>query len=403
VVKTYHKNVCRICGSVKLKLFVDLGEMPHAGDFLNKNEIGKEIYYPLKIYICGNCKLVQVLDVVNPDKLFKDYKYASSVGLSRYFEEYADYLFSKKILKKGDFVVEIGSNDGVFLSPLEKRGAKTLGVDPAKNINKIARKRSLKILDGYFDTKIAERISNKYGKANMITASNVLAHIDDIGEVVRGIKILLETNGVLLFEVHYLPTLIDKNQYDFFYNEHLCYYTLTNILNLLNKYKLKVTDVQFTDLHGGTIRVFAGHSENVNLKTSAKVKSILKKEKGAEFSGKINNYPAIVYKKINSFKKKVAEITEKGEILVGYGASGRANTIINSAGISRKEIKYVVDDSPLRAGKYMPGSHIPVKSLDFFLKDEKAKHLILFAWAYKNQILAKIELFVKRGGNIIKP
>lgn len=377
--------------------------MPHAGDFLNKSQLGKEKYYSLKIYICGMCKLIQVLDVISPEELFNNYKYSSSIGLSKYFEEYANFLKSKKYFNKGDLIVEIGSNDGVFLEPLKKYGAKTLGVDPALNINEIARKKGLKIIDGYFDSKIAVKIIKKYGKAKIITASNVLAHIDDIGEVIRGIKSLLDFDGLLLIEVHYLPTLIDKNQYDFFYNEHLCYYTLNNIVFLLNKFELKPVGFQFTDLHGGTIRVFAGHSENVSLKTSAKIKSILKKEKGALFANKIKNYPTSVNKKIKLFKEKLVEITKNNGMSVGFGASGRANTLINSAGISSNEIKYIVDESPLRAGKYMPGSHIPVKKLDYFLNDKKPTHIILFAWAYREQIIPKLSAFTARGGKIIKP
>lgn len=403
MVKMYRRRTCRVCGGKGLSLYLNLGKMPLAGNFLRKGEIGNEENYPLKIYKCSKCNLLQVVHVVDPDILFKNYKYSSSIGLKHYFSNYAKGLFKENLIHRSDFIVEIGSNDGVFLEPLMKLGAKVIGVEPSANISRMALAKGVKTINNYFSESVASMILSKHGPADVITASNVMAHIDDLDSIVRGIKLLLGENGFFVMEAHYLPKLITKNQYDFFYNEHLCYFSLSNIHSLFKRFGMEVWDAMFTDLHGGTIRVFIKNNTNTFYKIKPAVFKILKSENSPAFKKNLKDYPEKVFQKINKFKADLLKIRENNEKIVGYGASGRANTILNSAEIDTNTIEYIVDDSPLRAGKYMPGSHIPIKVPSYLLKDKKIKYCLLLAYTYKDQILIKLKHFIKRGGKIISP
>lgn len=397
------RKTCRFCKDKDLGLVLDMGLMPHAGNFLKRAELGKELYYPLRIYYCRNCSLVQVCDIPNRDTLFSDYKYASSYSLSSYFERLAKKL--SKIIKKGDFVFEIGSNDGVLLQPLKKLGFKVLGIDPAKNIAEIANSRGIETIVDYFSAKVATEVVTKYGEAELILANNVLAHIDDMDDIAKGIKKLLREDGIFIFEVHYLPDLINKLQYDFFYNEHLCYYLVTPLKKFWEKNGLAIFKVEKTMTHGGSIRVYLKHKSNTDRKINKSVKhfcdyerknNLLTEKTYLDFSEKVKLH------KVN-FLKFLNNLNLRGHMVVGYGASGRANTILNYCGVTTDQIEYIVDESPLRYGRFTPGSHIPIKRLDYFKKDKNVKYCILFAASYKKQVLAKNREFIKNGGCFIIP
>jgi methylation protein EvaC len=397
------RKTCRLCQSRNITKILDLGFMPHAGDFLNKKDIGREKSYPLRIFYCKDCSLIQICDVPDAGELFRNYKYASSYSLKDYFFDYAQKL--SKIIKKGSFIVEIGSNDGVLLSPLSKLGYKVLGVDPAKNIAKIAAKRGVATLPEYFNYQTAKKIIKKYGQADAFLASNVLAHIDDMDSVARGVKSLLKKDGIFVFEVHYLPDLIKKFQYDFFYNEHLCYYLVNPLKKFWQKYGLTIYKIEKTKMHMGTIRVYVKNADNNKIKIDSSIGRFLQTEKREGFL-KIKKYLDFA-KKVESHKLKFAkyltDVKSKTGKIVGYGASGRANTILNYCGTNSNIIEYIVDESPLRSGKFTPGSHIPIKSLDYFKKDKKVKYCVLFAESYKEEILSKNQAFIKRGGKFILP
>jgi SAM-dependent methyltransferase len=380
-----------------------MGPTPLAGDYLLKKNIGKEKYYPLRIYFCPKCSLVQVLDVIPPNILFKDYRYLSSVGLKAHFKSYADEMV-KKFLKKGDFIVEIGSNDGVLLFPLKKYGMNVLGVDPAKNISQIANTKGLNTLVTYFGENTALKILRKKGKADAIFANNVLAHIDDMHDVFKGINILLKTTGVLVFEIHYLPDLISKLQYDFFYNEHLSYYSLGCLIQFLEKYGLEVFDVKNESSHSGSIRVYVKFRNNNKLKIESSVRKLLSAEKS---NGMLDEKNMKIFAiKIRLHKKSLVNVLnglkKKGERIVGYGASGRGNILLNYCDIDKSYIEYVVDESPERYGRFTPGTHIPIVKPEIFRKD-KVKYCLLLAWNYKNMILDKEKSFIEKGGKFIIP
>ncbi|OGM21551.1 hypothetical protein A2955_00510 [Candidatus Woesebacteria bacterium RIFCSPLOWO2_01_FULL_37_19] len=380
-----------------------MGYMPHAGDFLLKKDLGREKHYPLKIYFCCDCSLVQVLEVIEPDILFGDYRYLSSIGSSWHFEEYAKELASG-YLKKGDFVVEIGSNDGVLLSPLKKLGIKVLGVDPAKNVAQIANKKGLKTIVDYFGEKTSKKIRKTYDQADAIFANNVLAHIDDMDDVFKGIRKLLKAKGMLVFEVHYLADLIDKLQYDFFYNEHLCYHSLTSLIPFLRKHGMEIFNIKRIPVHSGSIRAFVKFSKNKKIKIESVVEKSLREEIEKGFN-KYNNLKSFALKVVDhraKLRRVLRKIKSGGNKIVGYGASGRANTLLNFGKIGTNLIDYIVDESPERYGRFTPGTHIPIVPPEIFRKD-KVKHALLLAWNYKDMIIKKEFDFIKNGGKFIIP
>ena len=401
--KVARRKTCRLCTSKNLTQTLNLGYMPHAGDFLKKESVGKEKYYPLKIWLCNNCSHLQVLDVIKPKILFENYRYLSSIGLSNHFEEYAKEM-KKRFLEKDSFVVEIGSNDGVLLAPLKKLGIDVLGVDPAKNIAKIAKKRGIPALVNYFSEKVAQKIIREKGQPDAVFANNVLAHIDNMDDVFRGIKLLLKPEGTLVFEVHYLRDLVSKLQYDFFYTEHLSYHSLTSIIPFLQKYEMEIFDVKKIPIHSGSIRVYVKFRKNKKYRVRKSVRRILGEEKKIgvhqekyyqDFAEKVNMHRREIRKLIKSLKRK-------NERIVGYEASGRANTLLNFCKIGNNDIDYIVDESPERQGRYTPGTHIPIVNPEKFRKDD-VKYALLFAWSYQEQILRKERKFLKKGGKFILP
>lgn len=252
-----HRKTCRLCKSNKLTKFLDLGWMPLAGDFLTKNHVGKEKYYPLRIYFCHNCSLIQVSDVVSSKELFSDYRYLSSATqtLRNHFENLAKITF-KRFLKPGDVTVEIGSNDGVLQTPLKKLGVVPIGVDPAKNVVKQIFVQNLPVINDFFTEKIAGKILKKYGPIKVVFASNVFAHVDNLDDIVSGVLKLIHDNGVFIIEVHYLFDLLEKLQYDTIYQEHVCYFSLTTLDRYFISQGLKIWDVERIPIHAGSIRIF---------------------------------------------------------------------------------------------------------------------------------------------------
>ena len=244
---------CASCGETKLNTILDLKNVPLAGFFPKKDEIYQECIYPLKLIICSSCKLVQTDSIINPDVLFKDYRYISSIGLSKHFTQVANILNNKYNIT-GKNILEIGSNDGVLLEPLTKLGANVIGVEPSINISKIAKDKGLNVINDYFNYDNFKNIKFK-DKFDLVLANNSFAHIIDIKSVVKGIKYILKNDGHFIFEVHYLNNLIKENQWDNIYHEHIYYYSLTSLHNLFSQFNMTLIDFEEIPIHSGSIRV----------------------------------------------------------------------------------------------------------------------------------------------------
>ncbi len=380
------RDCCAGCDNNNFLTILELGEVPLAGVFPTEEELSLESKYPLNLLFCKNCGLVQTDSFIEPQILFEDYRYLSSVGLSNHFKELA-HILNDRYDVKGLNILEIGCNDGVLLKPLSELGANVEGVDPAKNIVKLALDKGLFVHDGYFnDVNFGGReFKNKY---DMVLSNNTFAHITDIQSVVRGIKHVLKPDGDFIFEVHYLDNLIKGKQWDNIYHEHIYYHSITALSNLFTKYDMTLIDFEEIPIHSGSIRVTVTNSKLIN--TPQKVLDRINKEsKTIANIEYLKNYGNDVKNHINTFNNTIKELQENHTI-AGYGASGRANMFCNLTNLDSNAVQFIVDESPERCGRYIANTDIPIVDVET-LKNSDVDLLIIFAWNYSKMIIEKTQ------------
>ena len=379
------REYCAGCDGSDFLNVLSLGEVPLAGVFPLKEELENESKYPLNLLFCKKCSLVQTDSFIEPQILFEDYRYLSSVGLSNHFREVA-YNLDKKYDVEGLNILEIGCNDGVLLEPLNSLGANVEGVDPAKNIVKLATEKGLSVIEEYFNDETfgGWEFENNY---DLVLSNNTFAHIPDIQSVVRGIKHVLKPDGDFIFEVHYLQSLIDGKQWDNIYHEHIFYHSITGLNNLFNKYDMTLIDFEEIPIHSGSIRVTV---KNKNINTPQKVLDRIelesKKIANVEY---LRSYGEDVRNHITNFIIQSEELKENHTI-AGYGASGRANMFCNLTDLNSDIVKFIVDESPERCGRYIANTDIPIVDVET-LKNSDVDLLIIFAWNYSKMIIEKTQ------------
>lgn len=405
-----HYSYCRFCLSAKLTPVINLGYVPLAGGFLkSQKSFKKEKFYPLELCFCPQCYLLQTNNVVNRDILFKDYYYYSSAikTLVAFFESVSIEL--QNIYIHGDvgkkFIIEIGCNDGTMLQLIKEKGFKVLGIDPASNIVKPLIKRGYPIINNYFSEKIAKIIVEKYGKADAIVSFNTLAHIEDMHDIAKGIKILLKKDGFLAFGVHYLGNLIKETQYDMIYHEHQYYYSLLALKNFFSMYDMIIYDVKPINIHAGSMVYYAQNKEYGKRKISKAVTTLIKKERELKLH-KIETYIQLS-KQIQKTKIDLITLLKKlkkeNKIIAGYGASGRGTTIMNYCGLDERFLNYIVDDAPAKQGRFTPGIHFKIFSSSLLKTRSKPDYVLLFAWSFLNEIFKKNKVYLQNKGRFIIP
>ncbi len=397
-----HKDECRICRSKGLKKILDLGTMPLANAFLKKEELNKpEPAFPLVVYFCETCSLVQLADVVDSSMMFSDYHYLTSASkpLADHFCQLGEEIARRFATNRDDLVVEIGSNDGVLLESIKDK-CRVLGVDPAKNVVEIAKKRGVETICDFFGEELAEKIVKKYGHAKAMTANNVMAHVDDLHGVFKGVKKLLADDGVFVFEAHWVGNLIGDGGFDQIYHEHLCYYSLHSLKHMTELLGLKIIDATLVPIHGQSLKVYvAKHGE-----PSRQVADLLKKEKELRLD-RIETYKAFSDKvESNKIKllKLISGLKAEGKQIAAYGAPAKGNTLLNYFHLNGDTVSFVTDTTPLKQGLYTPGTHIPVlapEKMNEMLPD----YVILLAWNYADAILAKEKALRDKGVKFIIP
>lgn len=397
---------CRVCKSTLLTKILDFGPTPLANAFLNRDQIDlPEFFYPLEVYFCLNCHFSQLGHVVSPEILFKDYVYVSSTSpvFVKHFQNFAADVISRFSLDRHSLVIDIGSNDGILLTPFKKSGVKVLGIEPAKNIAALATRSGIETISEFFSLDLAKRIVRKKGKAKIITATNVFAHIDNLDEVIKGLDEMLTDDGIFITESPYLLDFLEQRYFDLVYHEHLSYWSLAPLITLFKRFNLEVFDIQKVLVHGGSIRTFVKRKK-ASYKISANIKNFLRKEKKAGLN-KIKTYKDFAQKiwdnriKLN---KLLIQLKLQGNRIVGYGAPAKGNTLLNYFKIGREYVDYIVDDSPLKQGLYTPGTHIPVFS-SVKLKKDNPDFIIILAWNFAKSIQEKLDWFKKRGKHFIIP
>lgn len=400
-------NVCRVCRTSLKDVVLDLGVSPLANSYIPKAQLQDyEIMYPLKIYVCPECFLVQTEDYEAPDKIFSNYAYFSSFSDSwlAHCQAYVSKMVERFSLNEGQQIIEIASNDGYLLQYFSERNIPVLGIEPAENVAQIAVSRGIPTVVDFFGERLAKELTNESKGADLLLGNNVLAHVPDLNDFVAGMKIVLNPEGVITMEFPHLLNLLDGVQFDTIYHEHYSYLSLTTVCHLFNNHSLTIFDVDKLNTHGGSLRIYAKHSENEIYEISPEVEAILSQEK--EYGIKdIDSYKSFKTKvshlKLNLLSALI-EMKQKGKTIVGYGAPAKGNTLLNYCGVGTDFIDYTVDRSPHKQGCFLPGTRIPVLDPSFIM-ETKPDYLFILPWNLKDEIISQTAFIREWGGKWLIP
>ena len=403
----YFKNYCRLCKSKNLFDFLDLGYHPPSDEFKDYKLLNQPtLYFPLKVCSCNKCGFKQLNFVVNPSYLYQnEYPYESSLtkaGQEHYYD-FARSIVSKFNLTKKDFVIDIGSNIGVLLEGFKNCNLRVLGVDPAKNICKIAKIRNIKTYNGFFDKNFINFFKKKKIKAQVITATNVFAHIDNLDEFLKNIKKVIDKKkGILIIESPHFLHLVKDLEYDTIYHEHLSYILIKPLVQFLKKYNLEIFDVIKKDIHGGSIRVFISKKGLYNI--NANVNKFCDEEESQKLYSKKNliNFAKKVEENRYNLVTFLTNLKKKNKKIIAISAPAKGMTLLNYSKIDCNYLDFITDKSTLKINKYIPGSNIKVHSDRDILKF-KPDYALLLAWNFSNEIINNNLNFLKNGGKFIIP
>ena len=398
----YRRTTCRICDSENLKEFLDLGETPLANSLVAAEDLDKkEKTFPLSVFFCQNCSLVQMPHVVNPELLFSDYYFITSASspLIDHFKKYSNDILGNFIKSRNDLVVDIGGNDGTLLNEL-KNDCRVLNIEPATNIAEISRKKGIETINEFFSEELVKKVVQHHGLATVVTANNIIAHTDTVRELFEGVKELLAADGVFIFETHWVRNLIVEGGFDQVYHEHLCYYSLHALKYLVDSIGLSIFDVKTVPVQGESLRVYVSKNHEVN----PSVEKFLQREKELELTDfkTFSNFSEKVIKNKNKTLELLASLKVQGKKIVGYGAPAKGSTLLNYYKIDVKTLDYITDTTSIKQGRYMPGVHIPIYSPDK-LQTSKPDYILLLAWNYADAILEKEKELRENGVKFIIP
>ena len=397
---------CRFCGNQLSHVFTDLGETPLANSFLSLEMLDKkEINFSLKAMICSKCFLVQVDEFEKPQNIFNDYAYFSSYSTSwlEHVKIFAEKMIKKFNLSDNDQVIEIASNDGYLLKKFKSHKIPVLGIEPAANVAKIAEDSGMKTIVDFFGSNTAQKIVDSGIRAKLLIAFNVLPHVPDLNDFILGMKKIMDKNGVIVVQFSaYLLDVIQKCEFDMVYHEHFSYFSLFTLKKIFESVNLEIFDAEKISVHGGSLRLFIKSKDNLELKIEERVKKLLEEEE--EFGlQKISTYLEF-QKNVEKSKKNIQEFFTnskvQGKKIVCYGAAAKGNTVLNFCGITKNNIEYVVDISPHKQEKFMPGTHIPIHSPEK-IKDTKPDYIVILAWNLKDEIIKQMKFVEEWGGKFV--
>lgn len=397
---------CRICDNNDLREFLSLGKSPLANSFLSKEELAKEEpKYPLDLAFCTNCKLVQLTYIVSPDLMFKNYLYVSSTSntFKIYFTKMAEKISEDFGLNGTSLVVDIGSNDGLLLRGFKKCNVRTIGVEPAVNLAELAEQNGIETINDFFNGSTVKEIIKKKGHADVVTANNVFAHVDNISEFIENVRSLLKRDGIFVIEVQYLVDMLKKMTFDNIYHEHLSYFTLTSLLNFFKRHNMEVFNAQKVDSHGGSLKVFIKKPEG-KFKINSEVNEIMKYEKnlGVDNFELYQKFADNVYSTKKKLVEKIKAIRSEEKTIAGYGAPAKSTTLLNFCSIDKNYINYIVDENPLKQGLFTPATHIPIVSPKM-LDEKKPDYILILAWNFAEEILKKTKKYADSKVKFIIP
>lgn len=397
---------CRFCNNKLKHIFIDLGKSPLANSYLNNTEINKmEPFYPLRTYVCTKCFLVQLEEFEKSTKIFSNYAYFSSYSQTwlNHVRDFVNNTIERFKISNTNLVIEIASNDGYLLQYFKKQNIPVLGIEPAANVAKVAKKKKIPTISKFFGQKIAKELVRNGKKADVLIAFNVLPHVPNLIDFVKGLKKLLNNKGILIIQFSaYLLTLIQKVEFDTIYHEHFSYFSLFTLQKIFSAYNLEIFDVEELNIHGGSMRLYLKHLENKDIIISNSVIQKLKQEKKFGLTS-ISTYTTFS-NKVNISKRKIwqffIDAKRKRKIIVGYGAPAKGNTLLNYCGIGHDFIDYTVDLNPHKQNLFLPGTHIPILKPTMISKT-KPDYVVILAWNFKEEVMEQTKIIKKWGGKFV--
>ena len=404
---TEAKPSCRLCGSQLSHLMLDLGMSPLCQNRIYPHQLNHmEPFYPLRVFLCADCYLVQLEEFVAPGEIFSDYAYFSSYSETwvRHAKKYVDMIVERLALGAEHKVVELASNDGYLLQHFVSKGIPCLGVEPAENVAEAAMKKGVPTTARFFGREAARDITREFGAADLVIGNNVLAHVPDLNDFVAGISILLGPLGVVTMEFPHLQRLIEGNQFDTVYHEHFSYFSFIVARQVFEKHGMTIFDVEELRSHGGSLRIFARHSQNEALPVQSSVRNLVRRETELGY-GSVEVYDAFS-RNVQATKRKILQFLiekkDQGKTIVGYGAPGKGNTLLNYCGIREDLLDYTVDISPHKQGTFTPGTHIPIHSPER-LKQTRPDYVFILPWNLTEEIVESNRYVREWSGRFVVP
>ena len=399
---------CRFCNTELNDVFIDLNNSPASNSFLKEEELNEpETFYPLKVYTCHQCFLVQVDEYKKSDAIFNsDYVYFSSYSTSwlKHAKAYTDVMAKRFGYTDQSLVIELASNDGYLLQYFKEKNIPVLGIEPTANTAEVAVSKGIESVVDFFGVRLAKQLVAKNIKADLLLGNNVLAHVPDIVDFVGGMKIILKDKGVVTMEFPHLMQLVDNNQFDTIYHEHFSYLSFTTVQQIFASQGLELFDVDEISTHGGSLRIYAKHKEDKTKDISPNVAALLKKETDKGMSG-LAYYDNFQQKALNvklDLTDFLIQQKRVGKKVAAYGAAAKGNTLLNYCGIKNDLIDFVVDANPHKQNKYLPASHIPVVN-EQYLKDKQPDFVIILPWNLKDEITTQLSYIKEWNGKFVVP
>ncbi len=398
---------CRFCNSPLRNTLVDLGMSPLCESFLAAEHLNRmEPFYPLKVYVCGHCFLAQLEEYVSPENIFTEYAYFSSYSDSwlQHAKNYTELMIENYKLGPKSQVIELASNDGYLLQYFVQKRVPSLGIEPAKNVAKVAIEKGIPTITEFFGVRLAQQMAEDGVQADLLLGNNVLAQVPEINDFVAGMKISLKPAGVITMEFPHLMHLIEGNQFDTIYHEHFSYFSFLAVEGIFAAHGITLFDVEELKTHGGSIRIYGRHVEDETKPISDRVQEIKNREIAAGYD-KMKVYAAFA-DKVAETKRKILKILinakKQKKRIVGYGAPGKGNTLLNYCGIRNDFLEYTVDRSPYKHGRFTPGTHIEIFPPDR-IREDRPDYLFILPWNLKDEIIKQMSFIKEWGGQFIVP